>query len=131
MRIADVRAAFAEALNSIDGLRASEYITDQITPPHAMFDYTVEPDLTFGRGADVYRFTISVFAARTAERASQIFLDLLRDPASDSGVKRTIEDHPAVAAVVDYARVTSIGAVGISEANNELLVVEFQVEVVL
>lgn len=132
MTIASFRTALAATLRTIAGLRASEYITESVQPPHAMFDFEVEPDLTFGRGGDVYRFTITVFSDRGAERASQVFLDDLRDPNSTTGVKYTIENNGTLAAACDYARVTRIGRidpriVGVTE----YLACDFDVEVVI
>ena len=132
MTVATVRTNMAGALRTIAGLRASEYLTESVQPPHAMFDYEVEPDLTFARGADVYKFTITVFCDRTAERPSQVFLDSLRDPSSSTGVKRTLEDNATLATVVDYVRVTRIGAVEIIPVGAvEYLAVKFDAEVVL
>lgn len=122
----------AAALRTISGLRASEYITESIQAPHAMFDYEINPDLTFQRGADVYLFTVSVFAQRTAERTSQVFLDELRDPNSTSGVKYTLEHDATLAAEIDYARVTRIGRIETKVVSAiEYLGCDFDVEVVI
>lgn len=133
MTVADVREALAAALRTIPGLRASEYLTDEVVPPHAMFDYTVEPHMVFARGADVYRFTIQVFCSRSSDGASQKFLDLLRDPASSTGLLQVVETDSTLAAVVDYARVTSVGAIQIAPVKPgvEYLMVPFEVEIVL
>jgi len=132
MSIATVRSAMATALRTIDGLRASEYITEQVSTPQAMFDYEVEPDLTFARGGDVYRFTVLVACERSPERASQVYLDLLRDPSSSTAVKYVLENNATLAAQVDYARVTRIGRVDPRVIGaTEYLCCDFDVEVVL
>lgn len=132
MSVATVREKMATALRTITDLKASEYITESINPPMAMFDYRVNPDLTFARGADVYTFTVRVFAARTPERASQVFLDLIRDPSTAGGVKRTLEDNADLAAVVDYVHVTEISEVEpVTVGNADYLSVRFTAEVVI
>lgn len=132
MSVASVRTALATALRTISGLRVNEYITDEIVPPHAMFDYSIEPHLVFARGADVYRFNIKVFANRGSDVASQKFLDLLRDPTTSGGLIRTIEEDATLAAAVDYARVSSVGEIQIANVGGaEYLMIEVQVEVVL
>lgn len=132
MSIANVRAKLADALRTIDGLRATDYITDEITPPQAMFDYAIEPHLVFARGADVYRFNIKVFLNRSSDTASQKYLDLIRDPTTSGGLIQTVEGDANLAAVVDYARVTGVGEIQIANvAGVEYLMIEAQVEVVL
>jgi hypothetical protein len=132
MSIATVRTNMATALRTISGLRASEYLTETVNPPHAMLDYEVEPDLTFARGADVYRFTVTVFANRSSSEASQKLLDLYRDPTSSSGVKYVLENDATLAAVVDYVRVTRIGKVELVPVGSvEYLAVNFDAEVVI
>lgn len=136
MSVATVRAAMGTALRTITSgdiaLRVTDYLTDQVTPPHAMFDCEIEPDLSFGRGADVYRFTIWVFVDRTPEVAAQKYIDLLRDPTTSTGLKQTLETDATLAAAVDYVRVTRIGKVEIAPvAGVEYLMVPFDVEVVI
>lgn len=133
MSIASVRTALATALRTIPGLHVSEYMTDEILPPHAMFDYSIEPHMVFARGADVYRFTIQVFCSRSSDVPSQKFLDTLRDPSTSSGLIQTVEENATLAAAVDYARVTSVGQIQLAapRPNVEYLMVPFEVEVVL
>lgn len=133
MTVADIRAALTTALRTIPGLHVSPYMTDEIVVPHAMFDFALEPHLVFGRGADVYRFTVQVFASRSSDLPSQKYLDELRDPTNTEGLVRVIETDSTLAAAVDYARVTGISAVQIApvKPNVEYLMIEATVEVVL
>ena len=132
MSIATVRAALGTALRTIPDLKVSDYITDEITPPMAMFDLAVEPHLTFARGADVYRYTVKCFVSRGSDAAGQKYLDLLRDPTTAGGLIQTIEENATLAAAVDYARVTGIGEVQIATVGGvEYLMIEALVEVVL
>lgn len=133
MTIASVRTALATALRTIPGLHVSPYLTDEVVVPHAMFDFALEPHLVFARGADVYRFTVQIFASRSSDTSSQKFLDELRDPTSSTGLVQVIETDSTLAAAVDYARVTGISAVQIApvKPNVEYLMIEATVEVVL
>jgi hypothetical protein len=132
MSVATFRTALATTLRTIPGLRASEYMTDEIVVPHAMFDYEIEPHLVFARGADVYRFTVQVFTSRSSDVASQKFLDLLRDPTTSTGLTQTVEDSASLAAVCDYAQVKSIGKIELAQVGGvEYLMVPFEIEVVL
>lgn len=132
MTIESVRSALATALRTISGLKVTEYITDEVTPPHAMVDYAVEPHLVFGRGADVYPMNIKVFANRGSDVASQKLFDLLRDPNNSSGLIQTIEENGTLAAAVDYAMVKRISEVQVAQVGGaEYLMIEAQVEVVL
>ena len=132
MTVASFRTAFATALRTVTDLKASEYITDKVTTPQAMFDLEIEPDLTFGRGADVYRVTGWVLASRTPDRASQVWLDLVRDPNNTDGLKYSIENDSTLAAACDYARVTRIGRIQpTSHEGIEYLGFDFDTEVVI
>lgn len=136
MTVASIRAAMGTALRTIDGLNVTDYVTDTINTPHAMFDFDIVPHLTFGRADEApatYAFTIQVFATRSADLASQRYLDTLRDPATAGGLVRTVEENATLAAACDYARVTSIGKVQIASPhpNVEYLMVPFEVEVVV
>lgn len=132
MSIADIREAMADALDSIDGIRSFPYMTDDIVPPVALFDFEIDPDMTFANGSHLYTFTITVWTSRNDNRASQKLLDLLRDPSSATGVKQTLQESAGLQAVVDDLRVTSIGVVNISNAGtSEYLTVDFEVEVIV
>lgn len=133
MSIAAVREAFAAALDGIDGLRASAYLTDQINPPQAMVDFEIpEYDLTFNRGADQYDFTVWIFDQRTSERGSQLRMDAWRDPSDADSLKQVIEADAGILAVCDYARVRSVSSPRDMQVGNvHYLVIEFRVEVVI
>jgi hypothetical protein len=135
MSVATVRAAMAEALQTIssDGitLKATAYVTDQITPPQAMFDYELDPHYVFGDDKGGYLFTVWVFLNRGSEVASQKFLDVLRDPTNTESVPYVLENNAGLAAVVDFCKVVKCGRVEVSAGQNaEYLMVPFDVEVV-
>jgi len=132
MSTESVRVALSDAVDSIAGLRCTPYKTGQINPPQAMIDYEVNYDLTFGRGGDTYAFKIVVFDQITSERSAQIRLDLWRDGSDASSVKSVVEADTGLAAVCDYARVTSASDIRLSSIGGvDYLSVEFSVEVVM
>lgn len=112
MSFSVIRAAIADACESV-GLLAHSYITDDITTPAAVIRMDrVQYDLTFGRGADQIDLTVTVVADRTDEQGAQAFLDDLIDPASSSLLKTVLEDSDTVAAAgVHYIRVREASAV--------------------
>lgn len=121
----------SDACATISGLRATPYITDAIATPQAVVSLNqVDYDLVFDRGADIWNYTVGVFAPRSSERATQILLDDLREPAAPTSLKTVLEGDSALAALVDYVVVrtaspvqtTVVGAV-------QYLFVEFDVEV--
>jgi hypothetical protein len=135
MSVATVRAALGTALRTVDGLaNVSDYMADTINPPHAMFDFAVEPHLTFGlisEGSAVFRFTVQVFVSRSDVLSGQRLLDKLRDPTSTTSLAYVVENNATLAAACDYARVSSIGAIQIANPspNVEFLMVPFEIEV--
>lgn len=133
--ISDVRSAMADAVSSIEGLRCSPYLTDQVNPLGAMIDVEGPTQVSFSTaGAVEYLFTVMVFGQRSSERATQKHFDELRDPFHARSVARTIEADTALNALagVDYslgmpptrATQVTVGAV-------EYLLVEFPVNVVI
>lgn len=137
MTIATTRSALATALRTIDGLtNVSEYLQDQIKPPHAMLDLSVTPHFAFDQGGSplsTYSFKVYVYANRTADESSQKFLDKMRDPEDSGSVFRVLMDNATLASTCPYVTVTggSETQVSGSGTNAEYLLVVFDVEVVL
>lgn len=136
MSLSGIREAMGTALRTITvnsrPLYATPYLTDKVTPPHAMVECEIDYDMTFGRTGDVYRFVVMVYAQRDSEREGQRYLDTLRDPSSSSSVKQVLETNATLDGVVDYARVARAGRVVIQTVGNvDYLMVEFEVEVVV
>lgn len=106
--VAQVREAIADACETITGLRASAFVPDQISPGSALAVVaraSIEYDLTFGRGRDVWNYTVVVYAARSDERSAQAFIDTLCEPSGAGSLKTVLETDAALAALVDYAHV--------------------------
>jgi hypothetical protein len=129
--IADVRQTIADACQSLAGIRAQPYVTDSVATPQATVSLNeVNYDLVFARGADIWNYTVTVYAQRSSERSAQILLDELREPVGPTSLKTVLEEDVALAALVDYVvlrraspvQSTTVGAI-------EYLLVEFTVEV--
>lgn len=131
MTIAAIRAGLASALGDVSGLRVSAYQLDQVNPPQAEVRLdSIEYDLTFARGADIYRFVVTAAVTRTAERHAQELVDSYADGAGASSFKAALEADSTLGGVCDYARVTAMrgieqGAVG----DIPYLLASFEVEV--
>lgn len=126
--------ALATCLNNVEGLRCNPdgLLRDQVNPPEAMIDFEVDYDLTFARGADVYRFFVMVFDQRKSERAAQLRLRGWRDGSSTSSLKYVIENDTGVAAQCDYTRVvTASRPTVVTVGTVDYLMIELSLEVVL
>jgi hypothetical protein len=130
--IAAVRSALAGAVETISGIRAIDYIPDQVNPPQAVvFRNTIDYDLVYGRGADEYHFTVRVYVGRTSERKAQEFLDELCEPSGATSLKTVVEANATLAALVDYARVRTAGVLQVATvADVDYLACDFDVEIV-
>lgn len=136
--LADLRDKLAETLRACGPaalkLRATPYITESIDPPHALFDFEIDPHVTFDPGPDLYRFTVTVFCNRSEPQASQKYLDELRNPRNADSVPARVEADSAPLGDLDdfqYARVTSVSRVDVRTVGTvEFLTVDFEIEVV-
>jgi hypothetical protein len=119
MSIADMRAGIAKNIrDNVPGLRVSETIPDQPSPPMAVISLeSVNYDQTFQRGMTEYLFTISVLSGRVAEREAQRLLDSYIDPGSAT-IKTAVESDKSLGGKVFDVRVSemsNIGAVNLGE----------------
>lgn len=132
MSLATLRQATADALATIPNLRAVTYVPDQVNPPpgggFAVVEFgDITEGIDFDGGANV-PLSVTVFAQRSSERASQIFLDTLRDHLDPASLKATIEGDAdiAAAAAPGYVHVAgSARPVEITVGDNVYLAVEF------
>ena len=113
MSLTTIRQALADALEGVEGLTVSPYVTDQVLTPHAMVALRgIDYDLVFGRGADTYNFVVSVYVSRTLEDEQQALLDRIADPTDASCLKALLEADAVVSAAgVDYIRVRSVNQI--------------------
>jgi hypothetical protein len=130
--LATTRTAIASAITAgCTGWRALDYVPSQINPPQMIVDFEVNPQITFGDMSTAKRehpLIIQAFVPRDSDRASQLKLDVLRDPTDATSLWQVL----AASAVGDYAQVTHCGACEVTTvAGVEYLMLTFQGDVIL
>lgn len=114
MSIADIREGLGTNLRTISGLRVTETIPDNFSPPIAVISLSnILYDEAFQRGMTQYNFVVSVIVGRVAEREAQRRLDTYASNGSAS-VKTAIESDRTLGGAAYDVRVsemTNIGAV--------------------
>lgn len=111
--IAEIKNGLATNLATITGLRTSGTIPEQINPPVAIITFnTVEYDSTFGRGMDMYSFTVTVIVSRADARNAQNLLDVYCAPTGTSSIKTAIELDRSLGSKANDLRVTSLSSYG-------------------
>jgi hypothetical protein len=112
--IATIRAGLGTNLRTIPGLRVTETIPDNFSPPIAVISLSnINYDQAFQRGLTQYNFVVSVIVGRVAEREAQRRLDAYASNGSAS-VKAAIESDKSLGTAAYDVRVeemTNIGAV--------------------
>ena len=128
--LADIRAALATALGSVQGLRSSSTVPDNPRPPIAVVvPNRIDYDLNANRGADRFHFSVTVIVGRADDRTAQNRLDgFIVGPNS---VKKAIEADRTLGGKVDTCRVTEMrNYSSISVGEVVYLAAEFAVEVI-
>lgn len=111
--IADLKNGIATNLATITGLRTSGTIPEQVNPPVAIITFnTVEYDTTFGRGLDMYSFTVTVIVSRADARNAQNLLDVYCAPTGTSSIKTAIELDRSLGSKANDLRVTGLSNYG-------------------
>lgn len=111
--IAELKNGLATNLATITGLRTSGTIPEQVNPPVAIITFnTVEYDTVFGRGLDMYSFTVTVIVSRADARNAQNLLDVYCAPTGTSSIKTAIELDRSLGSKANDLRVTSLSSYG-------------------
>lgn len=112
MTIAKIREGLGDNLSSIAGLRVSETIPDNFSPPIAVISLqNILYDEAFQRGLTQYNFVVSVIVGRAAERQAQRRLDAYSSNGSAS-VKAAIESDKTLGTAAYDVRVTEMTNIG-------------------
>ncbi|GAA2543676.1 hypothetical protein [Pseudonocardia hydrocarbonoxydans] len=130
MRVDDVMAALAAAVEVIPGLRVTAYPPDRLVPPAAWPEWpdAITYDAAMGRGADQITAELRVCVGRVDARSS---LTLLADYAAGAGprsVKAAVESFTTAA--YHSARVTTCQFGVVSVAGTEYLATTFSVDII-
>jgi hypothetical protein len=139
--IADARRVIAYAIQNglvstsyPEGLRVDEYVRDNFSPPCAeVHRREYDPRMVFSQAKAPYQFTVRVYAGRTHEQWSQVFLDDLCDINTETSLTMAVQDTDNWPSDVtlDYVEVTRIGEiVAVIREEVPYLMVEFDIEVV-
>lgn len=128
--IAEIRSGLADNLATISGLRTTETIPDNPSPPIAIIDLkSVAYDGAFQGGLTTYSFTVTTIVGRASEREAQRRLDAYIST-TDTGVKKAIESDKSLGGAVYDVRVTNMTNVGTVSLNDTIyLAADFAVEV--
>jgi hypothetical protein len=129
--VREIREGLAVNLQTIDGLRVSEDLPEQVNPPMAVIALqSVVYDQSFQRGLVLYNFQVALLAARASDRWSQIRLDEFTSTTGAKSVKNAIESDKQLDGLVFDTRVTEMGAIGTIQLDDNIyLAAEFVVEV--
>ncbi len=111
--IAELKNGLATNLATITGLRTSGTIPEQVNPPVAIITFNpVEYDTVFGRGLDMYSFTVTVIVSRADARNAQNLLDVYCAPTGTSSIKTAIELDRSLGSKANDLRVTGLSNYG-------------------
>lgn len=125
--LSDLRDGLATNLATIDGLRVSAFVPDNINPPLAIITpQTIEYHKSFRNGLNTYNFIVSVFVGRVSERSAQNTLDAYCAPTGSSSIKSAIESDKTLSGLAFDLIVSDMrnyGSVTIGE--NTYLTAEF------
>ena len=126
-----LRDGLATNLGTIDGLRVSPDLPEQINPPMAVVGLqSIIYDQAFQKGLVIYNFQVPVLAARASDRWAQKRLDQFMSTTGTDSIKEAIESDKTLGGVAFDVRVTEMGSIGTVELeSNMYLAAEFVVEV--
>ena len=128
--ITTIRTKLAENLATITGLRTSEVLIDNPSPPIALVNLnTIDYHDDFGNGV-VLNFSVQVIVGRAAERTMQRKLDAYLSPTGAQSVKAGVESNRNLDGNCDDLVVSTANAIGSLTINDQLyLAAEFTITV--
>lgn len=130
--VSELRTGLANNLATIQGLRTSPTIPDQINPPLAVIiPNTITFDTAFSRsGGDEYEFIVTLIVGRVDERTAQNRLDAYCSGSGASSVKAAVESDKTLGGKAFDCRCVSLRNYNqISVGDSMYLSAEFVVQV--
>jgi hypothetical protein len=128
--IAEIRAGLGQNIATITGLRISETIPDNPSPPIAVISLNnISYDLAMARGTTLYNFTVTLIVGRVAERNAQRLLDQYAGNGERS-IKTAVESDRQLdgsAFDVRLSEMSTLGALNLGEQT--YLAADFAVQV--
>jgi len=128
--ITTIRQKLAENLATITGLRTSDVLIDNPSPPIALVNLnTIDYHDDFGNGI-VLNFSVQLIVGRSAERTMQRKLDAYLSPTGAQSVKAGVESNRNLDGNCDDLVVSTANAIGSLTINDQLyLAAEFTITV--
>lgn len=104
-------------LKTISGLRVTEYVPDQITPPAAIVGVPEIPEYrtTMGRGRFTLEPTVTVLVSAAYDRAGQLKLASYANVTGASSIPAAIEGDRTLGGVVEECWVLSFAPLGMED----------------
>ena len=129
--LSEIRGALGSALRTINGMRTSEHLPEQLNPPVAVIQLDrLEFHGAMQGGLRTFQFIVILVVGRMGERSSQDFLDRLTDFDGPDSVREVLEADPTLGGACWACKVTGARAVRpINIGDAAYLGVEFEVEV--
>ena len=115
--IQQIMEAIETSLETIPGLRTSEYVPDQLNPPQAVVDFPGEIVYhgTFAHGKYVFEPTITILVSRTVDRIGTAALAAYASPSGTNSIHLAIEADQTLGGVVDNCVVLNFRRLGQQE----------------
>lgn len=126
--------ALADAAATISGLRAKQYLDDQINPPEAqVFSRSFDPRMTLGGSPKrTVALGLRVFVKRTDLRTAQLQLRDYMEQAGATSVIAALEDSANWPADVDDVEIVQVGQpFETTTTEATYLAVDFDVDIIL
>ena len=97
--IQQIMEAIETSLETIPGLRTSEYVPDQISTPQAVVDFPGEIAYhgTFAHGKYVFEPTVTILVSRTVDRIGTAALAAYASPSGSNSIHLAIEADDNIA----------------------------------
>jgi hypothetical protein len=125
-----IRQGLASNLSAITGLQVSPYVLPSPTPPSVeIVPSDIEYDQTFGRGTDLYRFTVRVFVGTPDSRVAQVRLDTFLAPSGSESFKAALESDRTLGGSVSTLRVINASGYRMYGDSPPVLGAEWTVEI--
>lgn len=115
--ISQIMLGLETRLETITGLRVTEYIADQVNPPQAVVGVPPIPEYrsTFGRGRFTLEPTITVLTSRASDRVGQLALASYAEVTGATSIPAAIEADRTLGGVVEECWVLSFAPLGVQD----------------
>lgn len=115
--ILDVMTGIEARLDTISGLRVSDFTPDQINPPQALVGVPPISQYHAAMSHGIFRLqpTVTLFTSAAYDRTGQRALAAYADPTGAQSIHAAIEGDKTLGGIVDYCIVVSFEVLGLQE----------------